>query len=630
MSDLEASVVIDLKGNLTQQARRHEGALNSLGRNGSRHLGVLRRSAMRVDRVMTSLGNRYVALATGGALVAAGKQVGDLSAKMNQLGIDFGKNGAALKAFKAEWTDAISAASIRWGIDSDQLAASIQEIANSTGDYNFAKANISRMAMAISATGSSGDDIGKLIVEMQKRKWSEEDIKTAFDLMSEIGQRGSLNMKSMAGVGPDAFAAYQPADVKEFQEMLAIMQVFGDSTKNAEESMTSLRAFMLTINSEDGLIKLQKSGVDAIDMDTYNKTGKIRRAHSPGEMMRKIAEASDGEQTAVTAMFGNTEAYKGLANYLDEFNKTRKTLRFDKLMDVQTDGTVLFKDATDNLHEMNSQFRRVLEIGKQFANTDLAGPVDELAASIESLSTENIKDIMEAAKGAGIALGTALAGYAVLKYGNKGRNAWKNRKGGTGASGSSGNPLLDAASSFAPVPVYVVNNPGAGGGRNGGARRSGGRKVNRPSNFKLLKNAPLGSIGALGPAAILRSAGFVGLAGGAGYAIGSLISEAIEGTEVSNSIGRSIAVVLAGLGSEDAQAALDAERGGSAKYNSASRRRAQRAKASEQSEKEDPIKVEIELTGEASRVLSGQTRRRNRQNRRTQVEISGDMSMGGL
>lgn len=67
----------------------------------------------------------------------------------------------------------------------------------------------------------------------------------------------------------------------------------------------------------------------------------------------------------------------------------------------------------------------------------------------------------------------------------------------------------------------------------------------------------VGTVGKVG--AVAGRAGVVGLAGAAGYGIGSLVHKGIEGTDVSNAIGRVVAKTLGFFGNKEAADAVRAE-----------------------------------------------------------------------
>ena len=137
---------------------------------------------------------------------------------------------------------------------------------------------------------------------------------------------------------------------------------------------------------------------------------------------------------------------------------------------------------------------------------------------------------------------------------------------GRGRGGVAG-ALGGAVSGAAPIPVYVVNLPGAGLGGGGGRGRAGrgaaGRNRRIFNPMRNLGKAPVGSIGALGAGALGTAGLAVGAAGAAGYGVGSLASNYLLtddgllgskfGKNTGEWIGESLAKTLANVGVESAK-----------------------------------------------------------------------------
>lgn len=198
--------------------------------------------------------------------------------------------------------------------------------------------------------------------------------------------------------------------------------------------------------------------------------------------------------------------------------------------------------------------------------TQLVAKSNELMANLGHASA-NSKGLNEAVSYGSMGIvgaGALLGGAMILKGGIAGAKVLKGLKGlGGMAGGVAVGKTLEAAAGV--TPVFVVNMPGGlGGSMPGGFGGKGipgdiAQKVRKLSNWDILKKANMGEIKALGPAAMLRSAGYVGLAGAGGYAIGSQIYDhGIAGTSLGDKIGSGIAHVLSLFGNEEAKAAIAA------------------------------------------------------------------------
>lgn len=206
MSEMKASVVVDLIGNLQQKARQFEGSLNGFSRTGQRAMGALRMSATGVGKALDMVGNRYVAMATGGGVTVAGKQVADFSARLTQLGIDAGFLGEEMQAFKRDTESAIRDVATTWGVDSDQLVASLEDIVQKTGDIKFATANLDTLATTLKSTGAAGSDMGRILAEFQKMGETDpQNVLKLLDTLVVQGKAGAFALRDLANEGERVF-----------------------------------------------------------------------------------------------------------------------------------------------------------------------------------------------------------------------------------------------------------------------------------------------------------------------------------------------------------------------------------------------------------------------------------------
>lgn len=196
--------------------------------------------------------------------------------------------------------------------------------------------------------------------------------------------------------------------------------------------------------------------------------------------------------------------------------------------------------------------------------TEVVNKSNELVSNLGDLAQKH-RGLAETVSGVGAAavIGTGVYGIGkLLKGGVSGARLMRTLRGT--ATGVAAGKALQAAAGV--TPVYVVNMPSGGFGGSlpesfGGKKLPGGiaQKVRKLSSWDVLKKANMGEIKALGPGAMLRSAGYVGMAGAAGYAAGTEIYDhAIAGTTVGDKIGSGIAHVLALFGDKTAKDAIAA------------------------------------------------------------------------
>jgi hypothetical protein len=564
--ELETSVVIDLEGNLQQRAKRYEKSLASFSKNGTKKISRLKRSFKGLGRSIDKIGNRYIALGTGAGAIAAVKSVSDLSSRMNQLGIDAGFNGAKLHKFKQDSITAIETAADKWGVSTDQITTGIEGIVKKTGNIKFATENMGNLALAMGATSGQGSVFGQMLAELAKMEdMTPDKVTKALDMLVAQGQQGAFVLGDMAAHSATLFADYGPENIQQMKEMGAAMQVMMAATGKAPEAVTAFTALRRTLTSKDKVKPLLDAGVSIFDPEKYKlaKEGALTLTEALlpiTTIMKSIAEVSKGDVFTVNDWILDTEARKGLKNILTEQRNTGKTESIDLLLAVKGDGKSVTEDATDNLKELNNQMERLATSWGQFANTNLAGPVGELADELGQINADELNETLDTIKKVVLGIGGAVVALKAVRLGFGAFNSVRTAFGKGG-----GNPLSSASGSLTPIPVYVVNAPSKllGLGFDGDARSKhkfgrAGKFANKLTGGLTDQRVNMKSLRAMSGPQLLKSAGLLGLAGAAGYGIGTVIHKTLlEGTTASDKIGEGIANVLAFFGNDEAQNALD-------------------------------------------------------------------------
>lgn len=549
-TELKAAVRVDLEGNLAQGSERASDAMKKFSNNGKRHMSVLQRSARGADRTITKLGNRYVALATGGTMIAAGKHVSNLSKRLNQLGIDAGFNGDRLQQFKTDINQSISTAAIEFGVGAADIIAGVEEIVQKSGDIKFATDNIDNLAIAIAATGGTGADFGKILAELQKIGLSSpKEVLEVLDGMVAQGQQGAFVLSSLANLSDRVFAAYGPQNKKQILEMGVALQTLKDSTGSPEQAVTSFEALLATLTDGDKAAKLHKAGVKIFD-DT--QLTKYRKGLAPlssallpiNEVLRNIATFTGGDKFKLSQVFDSVEATKGLKNLVNEVLQTGGTASLDKLFAVKTDGGQILKDAADNAAEFNNRLSSLRSIVQDFAVTNLSGPIQELADATGKIDVDRVQRLLEITKDVALFAGKAMIAYKVMKVGMAIKSGSQSIRAPAGALGG-------AAGAMTPTPVFVVNMGAGMGGAGKGAAAGQAAKAG--------KAAKVGKVARLAGGAGVLAGGAIAVvsAGAIGYELGALIRKTfMDGKGAGDMVGRAGASTLAFFGNDEAQAAI--------------------------------------------------------------------------
>lgn len=551
MSELRASVVMDLRGNLERQSRRYEGAMRTMANNGQRHMTRLQRVTGGVGRQLDRVGNRWMALATGAAGFGTVRNLVNLEERFTRLGIQSQKSAEEMEELRRQIFETAREPDIR--VDPSQITGAIEAIVEKTGDLEFARENIRNIAMAISATGAEGGNIGEILAEFQKMDIRGMDaVLQSIDTLNEQGKAGAFTLQNLASLGPRVVTAYTALGrqgPEAIREMGAALQVIRQGTGSSEQAATAFEALLRTFQDAEKAKELaRKSGVQIFDPEELARGREILRPIN--ELIVEIVEASEGRTSRLSEIF-DAEAMRAFNAALGEYNRTGTVESMDRFFQVQGDGTTTMGDSARAADTAAGSIRNLSSAWQDFADTNLSEYIQDAADALNSLDQETVDRWL---KIAGITAGGVAGLYALRSLGRlgadlgRGAGALRNRSTSGGISGG-----LGAASSMAPVPVFVTNLGALGGGgstgRNG-MRRGGGftppttRTVGSPSAPPSASRPTLSSralsaasrVGNGSAVAVGRSLPAVSTVLAA-QGIGGLIEDAVERTETGGRVG---------------------------------------------------------------------------------------------
>lgn len=557
MSELKASVKLDMSGNLQTQARRSADALAQMSQRGERHMRLLSRATAAVGNGLDKLGNRYTAFLTGGGLALASRQVVALETRFTRLGIQANKSAEEMENLKREIYATAQAPEIR--VDPGEITAAIESIVEKTGDLDFARQNIRNIGIALQATGANGQAIGELLGEFQKMGAFKgpQDVLRALDTLTVQGKEGAFTLQNLAALGPRVITAYTGAvkggrdGAQVLKEMGAALQIIRMGTGSSEQAATAFERLLSELQDTEKLKVLQRNGIQIFDPEQPG--AEVLRPIN--ELLLEILDKSKGRRTVLGTVFG--------AESIRAFNALTPE-RIEQFMRVQGDGATTLNDAARAARTSEAAFTNLHTAWKRFADGELSGPIQRMADGLNSLEPGTVDRWMQVAKWVAI-----VGGGAVLA--RKGYGAYQGVRDALGRRRALGGAAGGAVSMAGVTPVYVVNMPGAGlpgvGGRGstGGAARTAGRVAGRARSLAVLAGGlPLSAWGTMGLSGLATAGAGVTAALGGGYAVGSGINWAAErmarGTRMegwgTENIGGAINKVLAFFGNEESRRAV--------------------------------------------------------------------------
>jgi len=512
---------------------------------------------------------------------------GGIKGQMASLGVAFG--GTALIKQSAGLDKSLTQLSQTAGATKDQargLRSELFRMSRETGQgienlktgfeglvqtgltWQKSLATIDAINPAMAVTGSNAQALASgLTVAAEAFDFDLSQPGLAVDLLDKMvvaGRLGKAELEDLSGIFSRVGVNAKTANLS-FDQTLGFLEQLSYVRSEPERLATLADSTLRLFTNENYKLNAQKK----LGIDFYNDNGSSRGAI---EVLKDIQAKyqtlkSDRQRAAfIQAGFGKTDldTKTGLMQLMKEGKLTNIEAMVSRIHEssgaISSDLRNAINNAVDQTGRLKSALREAAD--------EFAQPINKaFSEAIKfGLDKEGLNLSGKEIAGGGLALvaGTALA----ARYGGKGLKALGGKMFGT-AGGLAAGKALEAAAGV--TPVYVVNMPGGGMGGMGGmdgtipglGGKAGSYLPKSISNWKstlgFLGSQNLKTIGGLGLGAVSGSGAAVLAAGAGGYGIGTLISKAIEGTEVSNSIGRSLARVSATFGNDSAQAALDAE-----------------------------------------------------------------------
>lgn len=537
-----AELILSLRGNFAQGLQAAQREFTRTSQIGVRSMQVLSRGVTNASRALDGLGNRYAALATGAAAVGSGRFVIAHERRLTRLGITANLTADEVQRLNRAIYETAQQPNIR--IDPSELLSAIEGITEKTGDLEFARNNLQTIALAIQATGASGDAVGELVAEFQKL--GETDPKRVLELLDILnvqGKAGAFTLQNLAALGPRVITAYSGSvkgvrdNVSVIREMGAALQTIRQGTGSSEMAATAFESLLRDLQDANKQQMFRRLGVQIF------QTGKDgSKALRPiNQLMAEIMDKSKGSRLVLGQIFTDES--------IRAFNAFKPEL-IQSFMDVQANGTQTLQDSARAARDAAGAMQSLSSAWKQFADTNLTSVIQDLADGLNSVGPGTVQNWLKTATQVGVVVAGALALRKIWQLGRGIAGIFGAGRASAGATaGGVAGPLGGGP---LPVPVYVVNknmsllpsswNPAPGGGAPG---------------------APAGRAATL--ARFARGAGLVGAAGAAGYGIGTAIYKGgLEGTSAGDAIGSIVAHTLALFGSKDAQEAIEARRRGAA------------------------------------------------------------------
>ncbi|HGO5502695.1 TPA: phage tail tape measure protein [Klebsiella michiganensis] len=460
---LTTEILINLAGNLTAKARQYGSNMSEFARRNERAMNVVKATTAAAGRGLDALGNRYTTLIAGFAGSAMLRDFAATDRRITRMGLAAEKT----KKEMSEMFSGIQDAAIKFRVDDSELTGAIEKVGTVTGDIDFGNRNREIIAPSLAASGSDGESIGALFAQFQKFNVTDEkDTLKAMDTLNQLGKEGAFELKDIAERGVKAFSMYAAAGatgVKAIKDVGVALESAVDATGDTTTASTAVENLIRDLQLPKVVKELRRNGINV-----FGKDGKMR---SLPTLMEEIAKksGSKGAETQSARLLGagfNQDSILLLSSVTS--GKGAENLK--RYNGVVANGQGILKDAAYAAKDFTSSMSALNTTWHQFANGNLAEPVQELADAINSVDQKTVQNWLETGKQIAIAVAGVIAARKAFQIG---KGAWDLFGGGKSKGIPKG--VSDVFGSGV-MPVYVVNmgSGGMGGGPDVGG--PGGRK----------------------------------------------------------------------------------------------------------------------------------------------------------
>lgn len=485
--EITAGVLLRLKDQFSSQIR---GAGISVQGFADKAVGVANKVNQAFSGLAGTLGTLGVSI---GALSAINSTI-NLDNRMARLGLTANASAAEVNELKRQIFETAQMPDIK--LDTDSIIGALEVVMTKTGDLRFVEDNVRNIALAIQASGESGDAMGAVFAEFAKFGYSMEEILPLMNDLIAQGDQGAFTFGEFAKNAPAVFSAYSAIGTtpEHIRKANAAMQILMAGTKSAEIAVTAMNSAMAELSDPEKQRKLRMLGISVRDSG-----GNFRDFNDI--MFDIVARAEEiGNADFFGTIFGTT-SMQAVRAYI-----TQGERMFENLVDLGDTAGLLQQKSATMADTLKANLQNLQTAFLSFADKNLTGPLQDITNLLNKLA-ENPEKVETAIRGITIAIGALAAvkiGAGIISF-ISGLNSLKSG-GGLNVSG------LASAGGGAGIPVHVTN----WGGAAGASMMPGTGSPVAPNGNPLQPAVPLNSRDPLGAA---RTA--VGNITGKQYAIGA-------------------------------------------------------------------------------------------------------------
>lgn len=448
-----ARFIVDMTGNVVNQARRFGSSIRAMGADGSRSMRLFQGATGQVNNLLDKFDNKLATFVAGGGLVMMSKRVGDQQQQLVNLGNRYNMTADQMK----EVDDLMWQTSSNRKLPYADVMAAVDQFLEKTNDPVALIENMDNLALAIKGIGLEAATAGKYTGTLWNKGIKDASamlkVYDGFASLSAIGT-GNLNEQLDGLINLTHGTSWQKPE--QLYQLLA-MQRLGDAEfSGSGQTSAALQQMHDALKDKEKRRILERNGVKVW------KDKSKGEFVSPGDLMLDIGDRSKYKERNLSQVFSGDMLELAMS-----FNDKDKQQQL-RAPDITTDGLVNEK-ASRSVQTFNGALTSLTNAGERWANLNLAKPIQDFADAINGLSPEELQRYADILKNIAIGVGGALAIRKLYRGGKAARKWWKGRQGGNGtdpAAGAGGDGALGAQAVF--VTNWPVGGLGGGGGKNGG------------------------------------------------------------------------------------------------------------------------------------------------------------------
>ncbi|GHV76504.1 hypothetical protein AGMMS49942_13250 [Spirochaetia bacterium] len=430
---ITAGVLLNLKD---QFSSKIQGVGISVQGFADKAIGVANKVNQAFSGVAGTLGTLGVSI---GALSAI-KSTIDFDDRLTRLGLTANASAQQINSLKQQIFEAAQMPDVK--LDTDPIVSGLEVVMTKVGDLQFVEDNVRNIALAIQASGESGDSMGAVFAEFAKFGYTMEEILPLMNDLIAQGDQGAFTFGEFAKNAPAVFSAYSAIGTtpENIRKANAAMQILMAGTKSADIAVTALNSTMAELSDLEKQNKLRGMGIDVRD-------GVTKEFRDFNDIMFDIVARAEkmGNADFFGTIFGTT-SMNAIRAYM-----TQGERMYDSLVNLSDTTGLLQQKSATMANTLKSNIQNLQTAFESFASKSLAEPLEKLTGLLNELA-QNPKKIEAGIKGIAAAIGI-LAGVK-LTAGIVSFIA--NLKGLQGGGGLNVSGLTNAGGG-AGIPVHVTN-----------------------------------------------------------------------------------------------------------------------------------------------------------------------------